>query len=132
MAADEREAGQRALLNLGHTFGHAIEASLGYGEWLHGEAVAAGMVMAAQLSARLGWLSREDVSQVSSLIERTGLPSQPPAGISPERFLEAMGHDKKVLGGRLRLVLLRSLGEAVISDDFDPQALQDVLASVCH
>lgn len=127
VAQDEREAGQRALLNLGHTFGHAIEAQLGYGEWLHGEAVAAGMVMAAQLSQRLGWLQEEELRQVETLIERAGLPVRAPAGISPEQFLQAMGHDKKVLAGRLRLVLLQGLGNALVSDDFDPDALQACL-----
>ncbi len=127
VAADERESGQRALLNLGHTFGHAIEATLGYGEWLHGEAVAAGMVMAAQLSVRLGWISEADCQRATDLIGRAGLPVAPPAGITPDRFLTAMGHDKKVLAGRLRLVLLKDLGEAVVTDEFDHAALQAVL-----
>jgi len=121
VAQDERESGARALLNLGHTFGHAIEAHAGYGEWLHGEAVAAGLCMAADLSARLGWLSAADAARAQALIQRAGLPARPPVGLSPERFLELMGHDKKVKAGRLRLVLLRALGAAEVTADFEPQ-----------
>lgn len=126
VAADEREAGQRALLNLGHTFGHAIETGMGYGNWLHGEAVGAGMCMAAQMSLQLGWLERGDVQRVEKLIERAGLPTHPPA-ISAEEILRHMSVDKKVMGGRLRLVLLERIGGAVISADFDPQVLRDTL-----
>jgi len=115
VAADERESGERALLNLGHTFGHAIETGLGYGEWLHGEAVAAGTVLAAELSARLGWLSSADVKRIELLFERTGLPTSA-ARMPVERYLDLMYHDKKVEGGRLRLVLLRAIGDAVVSD----------------
>ncbi len=131
VAADERESGQRALLNLGHTFGHAIEAGLGYGEWLHGEAVAAGMVMAAELSRRLGWLGTEDVARVRRLIARARLPVTAPA-LGVERYLALMGLDKKVEGGRIRFVLLRRLGEAVISADVPAAALQDTLAATTH
>jgi 3-dehydroquinate synthase len=127
VAADEREAGQRALLNLGHTFGHAIEAGLGYGEWLHGEAVAAGMVMAAELSARLGWLAADDVGRIRRLLAGFGLPVDPPPDLSAERWLELMAVDKKVQGGRLRLVLLRAIGGAVVTADFDPAALRALL-----
>jgi 3-dehydroquinate synthase len=128
VAADEREAGQRALLNLGHTFGHAIEAGMGYGTWLHGEAVAAGMALAAALSHRLGWLDAAALERVRSLLARARLPVDPPAGMTPERFLELMAVDKKVLDGQLRLVLLQAIGEAVISADFDPAALHATLA----
>ena len=115
VAADEFETakeGGRALLNLGHTFGHAIETGVGYGEWLHGEAVAAGTLMAAELSRRLGWLSVADVDRVRRLLQRAGLPTRG-APLGAERYLELMGHDKKVIAGKLRLVLLKHIGEAV-------------------
>ena len=130
VAADETEAGQRALLNLGHTFGHAIETGMGYGAWLHGEAVATGMVMAADLSRRLGWLSGEDVTRVETLIRRARLPVRAPAAISPARFLELMSVDKKVLDGQMRLVLLKTIGHAVIVDDCPPAHLQATLAAM--
>lgn len=123
VAADEREAGQRALLNLGHTFGHAIETGVGYGEWLHGEAVGAGMCMAADLSCRLGWLSRDDQQRIVDLISEAQLPTTAPAGLSPERMLELMAVDKKVLDGALRLVLLKGIGDALVTDAFDQSAL---------
>ncbi len=123
VAEDELEAGQRALLNLGHTFGHAIETGAGYGSWLHGEAVGAGMCMAADLSARLGWLSEPDVRRVRAIVAAAGLPTRPPADLTASRFLELMAVDKKVLEGRLRLVLLKGLGAAVVSGDFDPDLL---------
>ncbi len=129
VAADEREAGQRALLNLGHTFGHAIETGLGYGVWLHGEAVAAGMCMAARLSERLGWLPAAERVRIESLVERAGLPTAPPPELGPERLLELMAVDKKVQRGRLRLVLLRAIGAAVVTADFDPAALRAELAA---
>ncbi len=131
VSADEREAGQRALLNLGHSFGHAIEAGLGYGEWLHGEAVAAGMVMAAQLSQRMGWIGQQELARVMAIIQLAGLPVAPPTGISPARFMALMGHDKKVLAGKLRLVLLKGLGNAVVTDDFDGDKLSALLQEVC-
>jgi 3-dehydroquinate synthase len=115
--ADETEQGERALLNLGHTFGHAIETGMGYGAWLHGEAVAAGTVMAADLSARLGWISRADVRRIEDLFLRAGLPVHGPADLPPERYLELMAHDKKVVDGRLRLILLRGIGNAVVYSD---------------
>jgi len=128
VADDEREHGRRALLNLGHTFGHAIETATGYGEWLHGEAVGAGMLMAADLSCRLGWLRHEDVERVRALLARAGLPvAAPPIGAV--RALELMGMDKKVLAGRLRLVLMRSLGEGVVEGDYPADALQATLAA---
>lgn len=119
VAGDERETakdGGRALLNLGHTFGHAIEAGLGYGQWLHGEAVAAGTVMAAELSRRLGWLSLTDVDRIRTLFAAAKLPVVGPA-LGTEKYLDLMGHDKKVLAGKLRLVLLKGLGEAVTWGD---------------
>ncbi|MBL3528082.1 MAG: 3-dehydroquinate synthase [gamma proteobacterium endosymbiont of Lamellibrachia anaximandri] len=127
VAADEKEAGLRALLNLGHTFGHAIETGMGYGEWLHGEAVAAGMCMAADLSRRLGWIGGKDFERTCHLIERAGLPIDPPKTLSSEQFMALMAVDKKVLDGKLRLVLLRGIGESVVSDDFDQKMLQESL-----
>lgn len=115
VVADEREAGERALLNLGHTFGHAIETGLGYGEWLHGEAVAAGTMMAAELSRAMGWITADDVTRIEALFRRAGLPVFGPA-MGAARYVEFMSHDKKVLDGRLRLVLLKDIGQAVMSD----------------
>lgn len=121
VANDEKEHGQRALLNLGHTFGHAIETHLGYGNWLHGEAVAVGMMMAARLSYRLGDISREDVARLERLLARANLPTVSPDGMSAEDYLPLMMRDKKVLKGQLRLVLLKQLGQAYVSavDDID-------------
>lgn len=115
VVADEREAGERALLNLGHTFGHAIETGVGYGEWLHGEAIAVGSMMAAELSSLLGWIDRHDLLRVERVFQRAGLPVCGPA-LNVERYLELMQHDKKVQDGKLRLVLLKKLGQAVLSD----------------
>jgi 3-dehydroquinate synthase len=128
---DEREAGPRALLNLGHTFAHAIETHTGYDQWLHGEAVAAGLCMAADLSARLGWLAREDAERCEKLVTRAGLPARPPAGLQPARFLELMGLDKKVQAGKLRLVLMKALGQAVVTADFEPRQLEQTLRQFC-
>jgi len=130
VAEDERESGRRAILNLGHTFGHAIETGMGYGVWLHGEGVATGMVMAARMSRRLGWLDAEDLHRTEALIARAGLPVEPPPEITAERFAELMSVDKKVLDGQLRLVLLRGIGEAVVTADFDPAALDATLNQV--
>ena len=127
VAADERESGQRALLNLGHTFGHAIETGAGYGNWLHGEAVGAGICMAADLSVRLGWIGADDLGRIRGVIAAAGLPVDPPRDLSAERFLELMAVDKKVLDGRLRLVLLRGIGEACVSADFAPALLRATL-----
>ncbi len=126
--ADEKEAGLRALLNLGHTFGHAIEAGMGYGQWLHGEAVAVGMVMAARLSERLGGLRASDVARLRDLVAAAGLPTRPPE-MSVERFLELMAVDKKALGGELRFVLPRALGDAFITKDVPLDTLRDLLSS---
>ena len=122
VAIDEREQGPRALLNLGHTFGHAIETGAGYGEYLHGEAVAIGTVLAAGLSQRLGWLSAADIQRVRNLLEALGLPVVAPK-LGVQRTLELMRLDKKVLKGQLRLVLLRRLGEGVITADYPEEAL---------
>jgi 3-dehydroquinate synthase len=129
VAADEREAGLRETLNLGHTFGHAIETGVGYGEWLHGEAVAAGTVLAATMSARLGWLDESEVGRVRRLFALARLPVEPPM-MPAARWLDLMGHDKKVRGGRIRLVLLKGLGNALTSGDYDPAALDATLAEV--
>ena len=123
VAADEREAGQRALLNLGHTFAHAIETGAGYGNWLHGEAVATGMVMAADLSARLDWLDGATAARIRRVIASFGLPVDPPADLPTERWLELMAVDKKNQDGRLRLVLLRGVGAAAVTAEFSPAAL---------
>jgi 3-dehydroquinate synthase len=128
VAHDERESGVRALLNLGHTFGHAIEAGLAYGTWLHGEAVAAGTVRAARLSQRLGCLSEADVQRVVALLQRANLPTVAP-DLGVDRYLQLMGLDKKVEGGRLRLVLLRSIGAGYVTDDFPQADLRAVLAA---
>ncbi len=126
VGADEREQGLRAILNFGHTFGHAIEAASGYGNWLHGEAVAAGMVLAADLSMRLGWLPGADGNRIIGLLRGFDLPVQAPR-IGAQRALHSMGLDKKVLAGKLRLVLLRELGRAEVSGDYPAQALTDTL-----
>ncbi|HEX5362728.1 MAG TPA: 3-dehydroquinate synthase [Gallionella sp.] len=126
VAADERESGERALLNLGHTFGHAIESGMGYGNWLHGEGVAAGTVMAADLSQRLGWIDARDVARIRKLFERARLPVISP-DLGTEKYLDLMGLDKKVEGGKVRFVLLRELGRAVIDGDVPPALLQQTL-----
>jgi 3-dehydroquinate synthase len=126
VAADEHEQGDRALLNLGHTFGHAIESFMGYGRWLHGEAVAIGMLMAADLSKRLGWISYEDVARIRRILIEAKLPVVVP-DISSDAFLSLMGQDKKVLDGQLRLVLLKEMGQAVITREFDFNLLLQTL-----
>lgn len=126
VARDEREGGVRALLNFGHTFGHAIETGAGYGAWLHGEAVAAGMAMAADLSHRLGWLTSNDLQRIERLLARARLPVRG-AHLDVERYLELMAVDKKVEGGRLRLVLLKAIGEAVITAEVSRPQLQATL-----
>ncbi|MCY1412597.1 3-dehydroquinate synthase [compost metagenome] len=129
VGADERESGVRATLNLGHTFGHAIETHMGYGVWLHGEAVAAGTVMALEMSMRLGWITRQERDRSIRLFQRAGLPVVPPEEMTPEHFLEHMAVDKKVIDGRMRLVLLRHIGEAVVTDDYPKEVLQATLAA---
>ena len=126
VAEDEREDGVRVLLNLGHTFGHAIEAGTGYGTWLHGEAVGAGMALAARLSQRLGLIGQEEVRRVDAILKAAGLPARAP-DLGLERYLELMGHDKKVEGGRIRFVLLKRIGEALVSAEVPRAALAEVL-----
>ncbi|MEC9483095.1 MAG: 3-dehydroquinate synthase [Halomonas sp.] len=127
VAADETEQGVRALLNLGHTFGHAIEAHQGYGRWLHGEAVGTGMYMAAALSRRLGWLTDDELSRVAAVIEAAGLPLAAPESMDAEAFIERMRLDKKNLDDRIRLVLLKTLGAACLYDELPPGELHDFL-----
>ena len=122
VSEDERETGRRAILNFGHTFGHAIEHCQGYGEWLHGEAVAAGMIMAARLSGLAG----ADVERLASLVAAAGLPVEPPA-IAPDDWLHAMGMDKKVQGKKLRFVMLDALGESRVSSEYDNDRLNEIL-----
>lgn len=124
---DERELGLRALLNFGHTFGHAIESALGYGVWLHGEAVAAGMVIAADLSHELGYLPESEVGRVRSLLQRAGLPTAA-SGIDPERMQSLMSVDKKAKEGRVRFVLLDRLGAAALRTDVPPVAISRALS----
>lgn len=128
VAEDEQEKGVRALLNLGHTFGHAIETSQGYGKILHGEAVAIGMHMAADLSMSMQWLSKADASRVGNILRKADLPVYPPESITPDEFLAAMAVDKKTLNKEIRLVLLKEIGEAVISTGFSQQLLRKTLA----
>ena len=128
VAADEKEGSVRALLNLGHTFGHAIEAGMGYGSWLHGEAVATGMLMAADMSQRCGWLSQADVNRIEHLLIKAKLPVRAPLDLTPEKFLDIMAVDKKVKRGRINLVLLKRIGEAVITGDYDSALLLATLA----
>ena len=130
VGCDEREEGLRAILNFGHTFGHAIESGLGYGEWVHGEAVAAGMVMGADLSARAGLLSAADAARVPALLVRAGLPVAGPAGLAAERYLELMAVDKKAARGRIRFVLLEKVGGAVLRGDL-PEALVRATLDAC-
>jgi len=127
VAEDEKEGGVRALLNLGHTFGHAIETGMGYGAWLHGEAVAAGMCAAADLSMRQGMLAAADVERAIALVARAGLPVRLPQEITTTRFLELMSVDKKVQAGKLRLILLEAIGMAVVTGHFDIAALQQTI-----
>jgi 3-dehydroquinate synthase len=126
---DERESGLRAILNLGHTFGHAIETVMGYGNWLHGEAVAAGMVMAIDLSIREGLVDEVLRQRSIDLLSRAGLPVSPPANISLKQYLDVMAIDKKTLDGNIRLVLLRALGEAFVSADYSREKLQQTLSA---
>lgn len=127
VALDEREGGIRAILNLGHTYGHAIETEMGYGAWLHGEAVAAGMVLACELSVNLGWLEPSVLTRSVNLLKRAGLPVAPPPSMTRQTFLQHMSVDKKVLDNRIRLVLLKGCGKAVVTSDFDQSALDQQL-----
>jgi len=127
VAADERESGMRALLNLGHTFGHAIETGTGYGNWLHGEAVACGMMMASELSHMHGWISNEELSRIQHILEASHLPVTPPDEMTSTQFLDIMAVDKKNLEKKIRLVLMKGIGKSFISDDFDSSKLQALL-----
>src|SRR3954467_2614625 len=131
VAADERESGVRALLNFGHTFGHAIEAGAGYGAWLHGEAVAAGMVMAAELSALMGHLKKNEVARVRDLISRGGLPIKGPQ-LAAERLIELMAVDKKASKGRTRFVLLESIGHAALPADVDERLVRQAIVAAAQ
>ncbi len=131
VAQDEREAGIRALLNLGHTFGHAIEAHLHYQGWLHGEAVATGMLMAADMSARENRISAAARDRIESMLERAGLPTRPPAGLDAEQMLNFMRGDKKNLGGQIRLILLDEIGQACLSADYSTESLLATLNHFC-
>jgi 3-dehydroquinate synthase len=127
VAADELEHGQRALLNLGHTFGHAVETATGYGAWLHGEAVAVGMCLAADLSARMGWLTDADVARIRRVVASAGLPVDLPDDLSAVRLMELMAVDKKVQEGRLRLVLMRHPGDALVTAEVADDLLKATL-----
>jgi len=129
VARDEKEGGLRANLNLGHTFGHAIETARGYGDWLHGEAVAAGMVMAVDLSVRLGWLEAAQLQRTIDLIVAAGLPVAAPASMDVPTFLDLMAVDKKVLSGKIRLVLLKAMGQAVVTEDFSAESLEATISA---
>jgi len=131
VAQDEREGGLRAILNLGHTFGHAIENFAGYGKVLHGEAVGTGMMMAADLSSRQGWISGEEKQRALRLIVSARLPAEAPEGMTPDDFLRLMAVDKKNVDGQLRLVVLRALGDAVVTDETNPDLLGDTLQAYC-
>lgn len=127
VAEDEREGGVRAILNLGHTFGHAIEAAQGYGNWLHGEAVSAGMVLAAKLSASRGWITEKEVQRLVDWLDAFSLPTSPPEDMPAAVWTEHMLRDKKVMNGRLRLVLLEQVGKACIVDDVSQTELETFL-----
>jgi 3-dehydroquinate synthase len=127
VAVDEKEAGERALLNLGHTFGHAIETGLGYKDWLHGEAVALGMLMAADLSCRHGWISADDVKRITNIFRKTTLPQLLPDNLNAKTMLELMSVDKKARDGQMHLVLLKEIGKAFVTHDFDMVKLGETL-----
>ena len=127
VALDEHEQGERALLNLGHTFGHAIENAMGYGVWLHGEAVAAGTMMAADLSKRMGWLSENETTRIKKSFETINLALMPPS-LGVEKYLDLMSLDKKVENGKIRLILQQGIGKAVITSDYDEGKLKETLA----
>jgi 3-dehydroquinate synthase len=128
VAQDEKEGGIRAILNFGHTFGHAIEAGMGYGSWLHGQAVGCGMVMAADLSVRVGLLSNADASRLKKIIQALHLPTQPPK-LGVDRFMELMSVDKKAEGGEVRYILLNGLGQAKIQTVDDDLVIQTLIAN---
>ncbi len=129
VALDEHETGERALLNLGHTFGHAIENAMGYGVWLHGEAVAAGTMLAADLSQRMGWLNSKEVARIHALLTASSLPLQAP-NLGVQKYLDLMAGDKKVENSKIRLVLQQGIGKAVITGDYDANKLKETLSSI--
>ena len=129
VAADEHETGERALLNLGHTFGHAIENAMGYGVWLHGEAVAAGIILAADLSQRMGWLNAEQLSRIHALLSAANLPLNAP-NLGTKKYLNLIANDKKVECGKIRLVLQQGIGKAVITSDYDANKLQQTIEAI--
>ena len=129
VAADEHETGERALLNLGHTFGHAIENAMGYGVWLHGEAVAAGTMLAADLSQRMGWLNDADLQRIHALLTASSLPLRAP-NLGAKKYLDLMANDKKVADGKIRLVLQQGIGKAVITSDYDADKLKQTLEAI--
>jgi 3-dehydroquinate synthase len=131
VAADEREAGVRALLNFGHTFGHAIEAGAGYGSWLHGEAIAAGMAMAAELSLGLNLIGKTEVDRVKRLIERAGLPTRGPA-LAPQKLMELMAADKKAAQGKLRFVVLEGLGRAALRGGVEDERVRQAIVAAAQ
>lgn len=127
VAEDEKEGGVRATLNLGHTFGHAIEAGTGYGKWLHGEAVGTGMLMAGDLSQRMGFLTEQDVHRIDNIIDGARLPTRSPVNMDYDKFMKYMSIDKKVEAGAIRFVLLEAIGKAVITSDYDDALLQETI-----
>ncbi len=127
VAEDERESGLRAILNLGHTFGHAIETGLGYGTWLHGEAIALGMLMAADLSHRMGWIAEEVMERIENILLKLNLPVTLPDNFDTGRMRELMSVDKKAKDGKLFMILLKGIGEAVVTDKFDEDLLMETL-----
>ena len=127
VAEDERESGLRAILNLGHTFGHAIETGIGYGEWLHGEAIALGMLMAADLSHRQGWITEEVIERIKQMLVKLNLPVALPDDLDPGKMRELMSVDKKAKDGVLFLILLKGIGEAIVTDEFDEDLLMETL-----
>ncbi len=129
VAADEHEVGERALLNLGHTFAHAIENAMGYGVWLHGEAVAAGTMLAADLSQRMGWLTSADIQRIYAVFTAANLPLDAPK-LGVEKYLDLMGLDKKVIDGKIRLVLQQGIGNALITSDYDADKLKQTLEAI--
>lgn len=131
VAADERETGERALLNLGHTFGHAIENAMGYGVWLHGEAVAAGTMLAADLSGRLGWMKADEIARIRKLFVAAKLPVDAP-DLGVDRYLDLMSMDKKVVDGKIRLVLQQGIGKSVLTSDYDANLLKQTLSIGAH
>jgi len=127
VAADEKESGVRATLNLGHTFGHAIEAATGYGKWLHGEAVGTGMLLAGDLSQRMNMLTEQDVHRIDNIIDSAQLPTRAPANMNYDKYMKYMSVDKKVEAGAIRFVLLESIGKAIITSDYDPELLEQTI-----